>query len=204
MLYFIAREAYKSISFIFLTSRILLRWFKMMYCAFLIILFISVFRLLLFVVVAALCMFLGLFFFASALVAPLCVCVQYPPRVYKPEGRGFAVPDEVIGFFNWSNPSSRTMALRSTQPLTEMSTRNLLGSKGRPARKADLTAVYEPVSRKCGSLDVSQPYGPPRPVTRTALLFLSLILLIELLCHDSENCGPLCSDVGDYRGFEPI
>jgi hypothetical protein len=37
-------------------------------------------------------------------------------------------PDEVIGFFfNWRNPSSRTMALGSTQPLTEMSTRNLPG-----------------------------------------------------------------------------
>jgi hypothetical protein len=46
-------------------------------------------------------------------------------------------PDEVIGFFIWPNPSSRTMALGSTQPLTEMSTRNLLGGKGRPARKAD-------------------------------------------------------------------
>jgi hypothetical protein len=33
-------------------------------------------------------------------------------------------PDEV-DFFNSSNPSSRTMALESTQPLTEMSTRNL-------------------------------------------------------------------------------
>jgi hypothetical protein len=40
----------------------------------------------------------------------------------------------------------RTMALGSTQPLTEMSTRNLPGGKGRPARKADnLTAVYEPI-----------------------------------------------------------
>jgi hypothetical protein len=29
------------------------------------------------------------------------------------------------------------MALCSTQPLTEMSTRNLPGGKGRPARKAD-------------------------------------------------------------------
>jgi hypothetical protein len=36
------------------------------------------------------------------------------------------------------------MALESTQPLTEMSIRNLAGGKGRPARKADnLTAVCE-------------------------------------------------------------
>jgi hypothetical protein len=33
-------------------------------------------------------------------------------------------PDEV-DFFNVPNPSSRTMALGSTQPLSEMSTRNL-------------------------------------------------------------------------------
>jgi hypothetical protein len=56
-----------------------------------------------------------------------------------------SIPDEVIGFFNWSNPSSRTMALVSTQLLTEMSTRDLSGGKGRPARKADnLTAICEP------------------------------------------------------------
>jgi hypothetical protein len=34
----------------------------------------------------------------------------------------------------------------STQPLTEMSTRNLPGGKGRPAREADnLTAICEPI-----------------------------------------------------------
>jgi hypothetical protein len=38
------------------------------------------------------------------------------------------------------------MALGSTQPLTEMSTRNLPGGKGRPARKADnLTAIFEAI-----------------------------------------------------------
>jgi hypothetical protein len=38
------------------------------------------------------------------------------------------------------------MALGSTQSLTEMSTRNLPGGKGRPARGADnLTAVCEPI-----------------------------------------------------------
>jgi hypothetical protein len=53
------------------------------------------------------------------------------------------VPDEV-DFFNSPNPSSRTMALGLTQPLTEMSTRNLPGGKKRPARRADeLAAICE-------------------------------------------------------------
>jgi hypothetical protein len=57
-----------------------------------------------------------------------------------------SIPDEVIGFFNWPNPSSRTMVLGSTQPLTEMSTKNLPGGKGQPERKADnLTTVCEPI-----------------------------------------------------------
>jgi hypothetical protein len=37
------------------------------------------------------------------------------------------------------------MALGSTQSLTEMSTRNIPGGKGRLAPKADLTAIYEPI-----------------------------------------------------------
>jgi hypothetical protein len=49
-----------------------------------------------------------------------------------------------VDFFNLPNPSSRTMALGLTQPLTEMSTRNIPGGKGRPVRKADnLTAICE-------------------------------------------------------------
>jgi hypothetical protein len=59
---------------------------------------------------------------------------------------GCTIPDEVIGLFNWPNPSSSTMALGSTRPLTEMSTRNLPGGKERPARKADkLTTIYKPI-----------------------------------------------------------
>jgi hypothetical protein len=38
------------------------------------------------------------------------------------------------------------MALESTQRLTEMSTRNIPGGKGRPARKTDnLTAICGPI-----------------------------------------------------------
>jgi len=36
-----------------------------------------------------------------------------------------SIPEGVIGIFHWHNPSGRTMALSSTQPLTEMSTRNI-------------------------------------------------------------------------------
>jgi hypothetical protein len=56
-----------------------------------------------------------------------------------------SILDEVIGFFNLPNPFSRTMALGSTQPLTEMSTRNVRGGKGQPASKADnLSAICDP------------------------------------------------------------
>jgi hypothetical protein len=52
---------------------------------------------------------------------------------------------EEVDFFSLPYPSSRTMALGSTQPLTEMSTRNLPGGKKRPARMADnLAVICEP------------------------------------------------------------
>jgi hypothetical protein len=36
-----------------------------------------------------------------------------------------SIPNGTIGFFHWRNPVGRPLALGSTQPLTEMSTRNI-------------------------------------------------------------------------------
>jgi hypothetical protein len=54
------------------------------------------------------------------------------------------------------------MALGSTQSLTEMSTRYFPGDKGRPVLKANNITRHLCVD----IVDVSQPYGPPWPVTR--------------------------------------
>jgi hypothetical protein len=83
------------------------------------------------------------------------------------------VPDE-LDFFSLPNPSSRTMALGSTQPLTEISTRNFPGVKNRPAHRADILAtVYEPNVWKCGYLNLSQPLGPPQPVQGKLCLYVT-------------------------------
>jgi hypothetical protein len=53
-------------------------------------------------------------------------------------------PMRLLDFFNLPYHSSGTRAPGSTQPVTEMSTRNFPGGKGWPARKDDnLAAMCE-------------------------------------------------------------
>jgi len=68
-----------------------------------------------------------------------------------------SIPGGVIGTFHWHNPSSRTMALASTQLQTEMGTRNISWC---PVRSADnLTTFIYRLSWNVGASTYWNPQG---------------------------------------------
>jgi hypothetical protein len=67
------------------------------------------------------------------------------------------VTDEV-DFFNLPNPCSRTMAVGSTQLLTEMSIRYLPG--GKSGRRVGLTTLPTSVSRMSENVGASTSHNP--------------------------------------------
>ena len=98
-----------------------------------------------------------------------------------------SIPDGVIRIFYWHNPPDRTMALGSTQPLTEMSTRRI--SRGVNEAGAYGWQPYHlpvPLSWNLGTLTSWNPLGLSRPVTGLVYLFFTpmlrpLVFLIRVM-----------------------
>ena len=85
------------------------------------------------------------------------------------------------GTFHWHNPSGRTMALESTQPRTEISTRNI-SWRPRPVRRVDnLTVFMCRMSRNPAASTSWNPQGLSRTVQ--GLLYLYVI------GNSSQECG---------------
>ena len=88
-----------------------------------------------------------------------------------------SIPDYVIVIFQWHNPSGRAMALGLTQPLTEMSTRNIFcGGKG--GRCVGLTTLPPSCVAvlKSGNLKLLEPSGPLQACNGNSLSFFYLFM----------------------------
>jgi hypothetical protein len=97
------------------------------------------------------------------------------------DGRSPVRVSDEVDFFNLPTTSNCTMALGSTQPLTEMSTRNLPGGKKRPARRADnLAAICEPNVWKMWE---PQPLTTLRASTACTGITLPLLIAFQLASH---------------------
>jgi hypothetical protein len=94
------------------------------------------------------------------------------------------------------NPSSCTVALGSTQPLTEMSTRNISGGKRQPVHRADnLTTFMCWLSGHLVASDSWKPRGPVQAWIGITLLFLTAFLgsrSVVILSIDYKHPLPLC------------
>jgi hypothetical protein len=88
-------------------------------------------------------------------------------------------PDEVTGFYfyNLPNPSSRTMALGLTQPLTDMSIRDIPGEESTADK---LTAISVPIVQKNVRCDMSFRNVEMFPKYTTLQLITSVFLLYVL------------------------
>ena len=100
--------------------------------------------------------------YGEAIICLSSICFRHCPTSRMIAG---SIPDGVIGIFHWHNPSGRTMVLGLTQPLTEMSTRNISWGKRRPVRRADnLTTFMCRLSWNLGASPSWKPQGLSRPV----------------------------------------
>jgi hypothetical protein len=103
-------------------------------------------------------------------MAKIRVFLNMTPCTFVNRNVAVSIPVGVIRIFHWRNPFDRTMALGSTQPLTEMSTRNIFwgGGRGKGGRCPGLTTFTTFMCRLSWNLGTStswNPKGLSRPVT---------------------------------------
>jgi len=103
-----------------------------------------------------------------------------------------SIPDGVIENFHWHNPSGCTMALGLTQPLTEMSTRNISwGVKAAGAQGWQPYHLRVPIFLKSGSLNLLETSGSVRACNGIALSLPLTLSRVErkIITDVSEKVG---------------
>ena len=111
-----------------------------------------------------------------------------------------SIPDSVTGIFHSRNPSGRTMALGSTQPLTEMSTRNISWGKGGRCvglttltpSCADCLAVCEPQTRPVQACNgITLPYFtcPFTSLYRTVQMTMQTSYTLQMSTYLMNSCS---------------
>ena len=112
-----------------------------------------------------------------------------------------SIPDGVIGIFHWHNPSGRTMVLGLTQPLTEMSIRNISWGYSWPVCKADnLTTFMCRMSWNLGASASWNPQGLSRPVM--GLLYLYLFTAqYRRMCNSQSSLNAVTVGHADNRNL---
>ena len=94
-------------------------------------------------------------------------------------------PDGFFGIFLSHNPSSLTLALGSTQPLTEMSTRNICWGVEAEGRADKITTFMCRLSLILGASTTRKLQGLSKPVAGTALS-----LLLYNTWHNATGSSP--------------
>ena len=103
-----------------------------------------------------------------------------------------SIPSGVIGIFHWHYPSSHTMALGLTQPLTEMHTRNIYWwVKAASAEGWQPYHLHVPTVLKSGSPTSWDPQGLSRPVM--GLLDLYYVVQMTKGLLNSLYCQSVCA-----------
>jgi len=116
---------------------------------------------------------------------------------YKSEGRWLYL-SRCQCTFHWQNSSNRTMAMGSTQCLTEMSTRSISWGQRPSVPKANNLPPSCAVVTKSGNLNFLEPFGPVQACNGNALPFLpaskpfdhawfEVLKAITLYCTWSDN-----------------